>query len=477
MSLRDFLLVLRARWKVVFAATVLVVAAAAAALWQMTPTYSAQASFYLSTHQDPTSKTKGSSYVITTSDLQTYVAVLHSPAVQDPLHERLGLPPGTPIDVSADASGQAILTVTGRASSPQLAADIANATGPQLAAVADQFSALLAASGQQVRASTITPATAPSQPSSPSVVRDLVLALLAGLCLGLGLAFLRHSLDTKVRSDADIRALSKSPILASLPLDRAREQGVTVQQEPHGRYAEEVRRLRTNLLFVDVTTGTHSFVVTSAMPGEGKTTTAVNLAIAMAKAGGRVLLVDADLRNPSLAGMLRLEESVGLTTVLLGRATIDEVVQNWRGTDLYVLAAGQVPPNPSELLGSEPMRELFGKLSQDFDFILVDSPPLVPVIDAVLLEKLTGGMLMVVAADRTRKRDLSSALKSLETIGAHVSGFAWNKTSLSRDDARRYGYYHQSRETGAGTAEVTPPAVAGREVAAHRGRSPRRRRA
>jgi capsular exopolysaccharide synthesis family protein len=175
-----------------------------------------------------------------------------------------------------------------------------------------------------------------------------------------------------------------------------------------------------------------------------------------------VLLVDADLRNPSVATLMGLEGSVGLTTVLLGKAGVDDVVQRWRQTDLYVMAAGQIPPNPSELLGSEPMHALFSKLSQEFDFILVDSPPLVPVIDAVLVDKLTGGMLMVVASDRTKKRDLTSALKSLETVGAHVSGFAWNFVATSKSDPSRYGYYrygrtHEAEADGPGGGAADDP--------------------
>jgi capsular exopolysaccharide synthesis family protein len=443
-SLRDFLLVLRARWRVIVAGTLLVVAATAAVTLTTTPMYTAHARFYLAakdTSKDPENR---GTYVVTTADLNTYVAVLSSPAVTDPLRERLGLPPGTPIDVSASVAEEAsILDVTARSSDPQRAADIANAVGPQLADVADEFSVLLQATGNEVRATTISPATTPAAPTSPDVTRNLLLGVLAGLCLGTGLAFVRHTLDTKVRSDADIKALSSNPLLAGLPHERAsvKGKGIAVEHDPHSGYAEAIRRLRTNLLFVDVTTGTHSFVITSAVPGEGKTTTAVNLALAMAKAGGRVLLVDADLRNPSVAKTMGLEESVGLTTVLLGNAAVDDVVQQWRDTDLFVLAAGQIPPNPSELLGSEPMQALFSKLGHEFDFVLVDSPPVVPVIDAVLIDKLTGGMLMVVASNRTRKRDLSSALRSLETAGAEVSGFALNFVPANSSDAGRYGYY------------------------------------
>jgi polysaccharide biosynthesis transport protein len=449
-SLRDFLLVLRARWRIIAATTLVVLMASAVVLATTPPVYEAQARFYLAAERT-SNQSGGGTYVLTTSDLDTYVEVLKAPAVMDPLREELGLPPGTPIDVSASVSGDvSILNVSARSDNPELAADIANATGPQLASVADQFSLLLQSNGQKVVSSTISPAGVPGSPISPDIPRGLMLGLLAGLFIGVGLAFARHTLETKVKTDADIKALSESPILASLPIERG-DTGVTLESAPHGAYAESIRRLRTNLLFVDVTTGTHSFVVTSAMPGEGKTTTAVNLALAMARTDARVLLVDADLRNPSVASMTGLEPSVGLTTVLLGKASVDEVVQQYSDTGLHVLTAGQVPPNPSELLGSEPMHALFAKLSQDFDFVLVDSPPLNPVIDAVLIDKLTGGMLVVVAAERTKKRDLAGAIKSLETAGAKVSGFAWNFVSR-RSGSSRYGYYGY----GVGATDTNP---------------------
>ncbi len=412
MQLRDFLTVLRVRWRIVITCALVVVGAAAWVTYTETPVYTSQARFFLSAEDLSTGDDSRGTYVVTTEDLNTYVAVLGSPAVQNPLRRRLDLPQGTPIDVSAAVSGQAsILDVTARSSDPQLAADIANAVGPQLADVAGQFSVLLTASNAVVKSTTISPAGPAATPTSPNVPRNLALAGLAGLFLGLGLAFVRHALDTKVRSESDLRSLSTSPLLASLPADRVKDRGIALERDPHGAYSEAIRRLRTNLMFVDITTGRHSFAVTSAVPSEGKTTTAVNLAVAMATAGGKVLLVDGDLRNPSVARRMGLEGSVGLTTVLLGNAELDDVVQRWGDTDLFVLAAGQVPPNPSELLGSQPMQDLFAKMTQDYDFVLVDSPPVVPVIDAVLIDKLTGGTLMVVASNRTKKRDVVSALE------------------------------------------------------------------
>lgn len=446
MQLREFLLVLRTRWRIVVLCTLVVVALAGVFTTRLTPTYTAQSSFYLAADAGRQEGTSG--FVLTAEDLNTYVAVLRSPAVLRPLREELGLAPGAPVDVSADVASEAsIINVTARSADPQLAADIANATGPQLASVGATFSALLRAAGQEVRATTVSPASAPTTPTSPNLPQNLLLALLAGLCAGIGLAFVRHAFDTRVRTADDLHALAPGPLLASLPVERD-QRGIALETDPQGGYAEAVRRLRTNLMFVDVTTARHSFVITSAVPAEGKTTTAVNLALAMARSGGKVLLVDGDLRNPSVAKTMRIEGSVGLTTVLLGNAEVEDVVQPWRDSGLHVLPAGDIPPNPSELLGSEPMQQLFANLGQAYEFVLVDSPPIVPVTDAVLLDKLTGGTVMVVAASRTRKRDLTSALKSLETVGGRVAGFALNLVPTSEADTTRYGYYRYEEQGG-----------------------------
>ena len=449
MQLRELLAILAARWKIVLASILLCVAAAAAVTAMTEPVYTAQARIYLSAEQDTTKDSSKGVFVLTNDDLDTYVSILETPAVLDPLRKELGMEPGHPIDVSAGTTGNtSILDITAHSADPQEAAAVANEVGPQLGEVAGKFSTLLASSGQKVVSTPIQPAVAPSRPTSPDPVRNIGLALLTGLVLGLGLALLRHAMDTKVRTEDDIKALSDAPLLASLPVEKRGKTGVlSLEEDPHGAHAEAIRRLRTNLMFVDVTTGKHSFVVTSAMAGEGKTTTAVNLAIAIADGGMRTLLVDADLRNPSVHRRLGLGEEAGLTTVLLGRATLDDVIQPWGDTNLDVLAAGQIPPNPSELLGSKPMEELFSALLARYDFVLVDSPPVVPVIDAVIIERLTGGLLMVIAADRTKKRELASALKQLSTVGATVSGFARNFVLAKKSKEYGYGYYRYEEQT------------------------------
>jgi succinoglycan biosynthesis transport protein ExoP len=461
-KLRDFLVVLRTRWLIVLGCTLVVTAIAAALTYTETPIYTARAQFYFAADEDAAPEDSGV-YIVTNNDLATLVAVLHSPEVLRPLREAASLPEGYGISASASfPDDAAIMTISVNDADPEIAARIANFYGPVLAEKAPDFLGNLAASDQVLLAKEVAPAGVPGTASSPDPTRNLSLGALAGLLLGIGIAFVRHTLDTKVRNELDIRAFTPKPMLGELPMDRSKTDEVTLERDPHGGFAEAVRRLRTNLMFVDVTTGRHSFIVTSAMPGEGKTTTTVNLAMAMATTGGRVLLIDGDLRNPSVAKAMGLEGGAGLTTVLLGQAGVDDVIQRWRDTSLYVLTAGAIPPNPSELLGSEPMRELFDKLANEFDFILIDSPPVVPVVDAVLLDRLAGGTLLVVASHRTKKRDLASAVRQLDTVGAKLAGVALNFVPVNESDARRYGYYRfQGNPSADGSSALVPPAKKG----------------
>ena len=180
--------------------------------------------------------------------------------------------------------------------------------------------------------------------------------------------------------------------------------------------------MRTNLQFIDVANRPKSIVISSSIPGEGKSTIAINLAVSLADTGARVILVDADLRQPSIAEYAGIEGRVGLTTVLIGRAEVEDVIQPFAATGLDLLPAGQIPPNPSELLGSMAMADLLERLSASYDMVLLDSPPLLPVTDAVVLSKLAGGALVVVGADRIHRPQLQQSLESLETAGRTFSG-------------------------------------------------------
>jgi capsular exopolysaccharide synthesis family protein len=290
-----------------------------------------------------------------------------------------------------------------------------------------------------VQAATIAAAQVPEKASSPNILQNLGVGLALGLLLGLGIAVLRHVLDTKVRNENDVRVLTDSPMLGVVAYDQElSSHPVIVRDQPLAAPSEAVRRLRTNLQFIDLANRPKSIVISSSIPSEGKSTIAINLAVSLADTGSRVILVDADLRQPSIADYAGIEGQAGLTTVLIGRADVEDVVQPLGTTTLDLLPAGQIPPNPSELLGSQAMADLLDRLSASYDMVLLDSPPLLPVTDAVVLTKLAGGALVVVGADRIHRPQLQQSLESLETAGAHLFGIVINK--IARREAAAYAY-------------------------------------
>jgi succinoglycan biosynthesis transport protein ExoP len=202
---------------------------------------------------------------------------------------------------------------------------------------------------------------------------------------------------------------------------------VIVHDQPLSGAAESVRQLRANLEFTALADDPRSLVITSAVPGEGKSTTALNLAVSLAYAGSRVLLVDADLRRPSLAPSLGMDGRAGLSTVLIGKAEFRDVVQHWQNSTLDVLPAGRVPPNPGQLLGSTGMKRLLSELTAKYDVVLLDSPALLSVADAASLTGLAGGCVLVVGAGLTHRRQLRRAIEALNAAGGHLDGLILNK--------------------------------------------------
>ena len=275
---------------------------------------------------------------------------------------------------------------------------------------------------------------------SPNVPLNLALGVLIGLAVGVGIAVLRAVLDNRVRSPRDVEALTDRPLIGAIPLDpKTKERPIILQADPHNPRSEAFRALRTNLQFLEMDGG-HTFVITSSIPTEGKSTTTINLAIALADSGKRVALLDTDLRKPKVAEYLGIEGGTGLTDVLIGRARVADVLLPWGGRSMYVLPAGKIPPNPSELLGSERMHKLLEALGQEFDVVLCDAPPLLPVTDAAVLSRATSGAIMVVAVGRTTTHQLDSALEALETVGSKVAGVVMTMVPTKGADAYSYGY-------------------------------------
>jgi capsular exopolysaccharide synthesis family protein len=391
--------------------------------------------------ESPTDLAQGSNF--TEKQMASYAEVATSPLVLAPVIAQLGLRT-TPKELAESVEvtvpvDTVILEIAATDLDPTRAAQIANAVSEQLRTAAGDLSPQKPDGTKAVQATTIASAQLPDEPSSPKVPMNLGIGLIVGLLLGLGIAVLRHLLDTKIRNENDVGLVTGSPILGVVAYDQeVPSHPVILRDEPQAAPSEAVRRLRTNLQFIDVANRPKSIVVSSSIPAEGKTTIAINLAVSLADTGARVILIDADLRRPSIAEYLGIEGQVGLTTVLIGRADVKDVVQPFGTSSLDLLPAGQVPPNPSELLGSAAMASLLERLSAAYDMVLLDSPPLLPVTDAVVLSKMAGGAVVIVGADRIHRPQLQQSLDSLETAGAHLFGIVMNK--IARREAAAYGY-------------------------------------
>lgn len=469
MEFQDYLSIVRKRWVSILLIAVLVVAGAVGVTMAATPMYQAHAQVYVSVRTSGTTSDllQGSNF--TQRQVASYAQLATTPRVLVPVIEHLDLPT-TPDALAGSISASApldssLIDIRVTSSDPRTASDVANSTADNLASEVGDIERP-EGGPSPVQISTVRVASPPDSPSSPNVTRNLALGVLVGLALGFGVAVLRELLDTRVRTEDDVRAVTDTSIIATIPADVDAEQHpLILQSSPHSQRAEALRRLRTNLQFLDVSGGPQMFVVTSALPVEGKSTTTINLAIALADAGSRVALVDADLRRPSVSRYIGIEGAAGLTTVLIGRATLEDVIQPWGNGKLHVLPSGQVPPNPSELLGSKAMAQLLTQLAATYDVVLIDTPPLLPVTDAAILARLTSGALMVVSANKLHRNQLRESIGSLDAVGARILGIVLNRVERKQSDAYTYYDYTPTTESGENAPKAprrTVPVTTGR---------------
>jgi capsular exopolysaccharide synthesis family protein len=445
-ELRDFVDTLRRRWLSVVILTALGLAVAAVLGFTATPIYQATTRIFVSTQSvgSAVEAFQGSSY--TQARMQSYVEVTTDPLVLDRVIEELNL------DANAEALAGRIsarvipdtvlIEIVASSESAEEAAEISNSVARHLRdVVIDDLEEQVGDDSALVNLTVVKRATEPQSPTSPSIPLFLVVGGVLGLIAGLALAFARQALDTRVHSERDVAATTKHPVLAGFLFDpTAAKQPLTVHAGPGSPRAEAFRSLRTSLQFIDFGARSRALVVTSSLASEGKSTIAANLAIALSDAGKSTLLIDADLRRPKVAEYMAVEGGVGLSDVLVGRATLTETLQPWGEEGrLFVLPSGSRPPNPSELLGSDSMAELLETLRGEFDQIIIDAPPLLPVTDAAVLSKVTDGALVVCAVGLTRTTQLSHALGGLENIDAKVLGLVVNMLPTRGPDS--YGAY------------------------------------
>lgn len=445
MDIHDYLRILRRSWILVVASTLagLLIGAGLSVLTK--PTYSSDTQLFVALQNSGSVQDLQQGNSFSQARVQSYVKTVTTPVVLQPAIDSLGL------DISSNELADSVkastdlntvlINISVTNESPIQAAAIAQAVANSLIKAVDTLEKPKGNSPSPINLSIITPAEAPTQASAPNTRLNLLLGLLLGLAFGIGASVLRSVLDNRIRTEADLRHATNAPLLGGIALDAdVSKRPLLTQIDQQSARAEAFRQLRTNLQFANVAGRAKSVVVTSSIPSEGKTTTATNLAIALAQAGQTVCLVDADLRRPMVGEYLGLERGAGLTTALVGKADVNDLLQPWGKDQLYVLTSGQIPPNPSELLGSGEMKDLIVRLESAFDIVIIDAPPVIPVTDAAVLSQHVGGVLVVVNTQLIKQQILLKSLSSLELVEANVLGVVLNRLPSRGADAYSYSY-------------------------------------
>jgi len=520
-TVRTYLLVMRKRRRWVASFTLLGLAVSLALSLTQQKQYSATAQLLVQSTGGITLALGSSPYSVTPTEVQTELQLVTSAQVQGLARKQLGNTP----PVSAAEVGQTdVIAVTAVDPDPARAALIANtyakafvssstaATISNLAAAENQLDGQLRVLGKEINqlkpgstaqagalsnqdavlkgqlaqlqvagtvASTglefVTPALAPTSPSSPKPPQDAMLGLLAGLALGVGAAFLRDSLDETLTTSETLEQVNGAPVLAAVPMVAAWKKTenpvISAVSDPTSPAAEAYRSLRTSLQFARQDGALRTLLVTSSHAREGKTATVANLGAVFAQAGERVVLVSCDLRRPRLSHSPAAADAPELSAVLLGQRSLDEALAPVADVEgLWSLSTRSVVPNPTELLSSHRAHGLFSELAERFDLILIDSPPVLPVADAMILTSYADGVLLVVASGQTTRTELQRTSEKLAQANVPIVGMVLNKVATHSGYGRygrygaysRYGSYYSARDAdGQSMRGSLPPLSSG----------------
>lgn len=438
MELVDYLRVLRRRWALVALAALVCAGAAVGFSLQQDPLYQATARLVVSSAGGADAEQQAAQQQSAVQRATTYAQFASTPpAVAAAVREAGVASGGAEPEVTATAEGGSpFLAIAVTDAQPERAAAVANA---YVASLPEVVAELERSSGVQAL-SVLAPATVPTQPFQPQPMRNGGIGLALGLLLGVGSAFLREALDRTYKDPDQIEEETRLSVLGVVPQELA-SVALPTLTNPSSNRAEAYRTVRTNVQFAGPPHTLRTILVTSATAGEGKTSVSTNLAIAFAATGQSVVLVDADLRRRSVAKAFELEdEGPGLAGVLAGWADLDSALRAGPTDQLTLLPAGSTPVNPSELLASPTMVELLKDLGDRFEVVLVDSPPVLPVTDPLVLAVEATGVVVVVRLGTTPRERLKRTLGSLQKLDVPVLGIVGNGAVASQDPAYGYGY-------------------------------------
>ncbi|MDR7382449.1 polysaccharide biosynthesis tyrosine autokinase [Promicromonospora iranensis] len=446
MSFNDLVRSIRKGWILIAALTCVSTVAFGFFSMRATPVYTAEASLYvsISSGQTATELNQGATY--TRDQMLSFAQLAEMPVVLDPVIRGLNLDESPErlddrieIEVPQDTS---ILAISVTDPSASQAAAIANDVTTGLSELVTELAPRNAQGDSTVNARVVKVAKVPTVQSAPNTKRNVLAGFGIGLVGGVAIAFARDLLDTRVRSSSAAERYSGAPVLAKLSRQSRKERLGTLWDDT--ARTEELRKFRTTLEYLTTEDETLCIVFSSSVAAEGKSTACTGLAQVLAQAGHSTLIIDADLRRPSVAQGFGMIAEAGLTSVLLNKARFDDVVQKL-SPRLDILASGVTPPNPAELLSSPSMQELVDMVRERYDIVLLDTPPLLPVADAAILSRITSGVVLVVDVRRTSQSQVEESAGLVRSAGGRVRGVVLNH--VRKGGRNSYEYARVSLDT------------------------------
>jgi succinoglycan biosynthesis transport protein ExoP len=463
MDLKDFYRLVLRNLLTVLLATLTGLGVAAGITYASTPMYEAKLQLFVSTQSsdfDISALVQGSSF--SQQRVKSYAQIIPSPTTLTPVIESLGLEI-TPQELAKRVKASApldtvLINVSVTDESPIRSAQIANSIGDYFSQFVNELELSREDSTPPIKVSVVKKASAPEDPATPRTTLNLILGLILGFALGVSISILRQIFDNTIKNEQD---LDQTPLLGAIGFDEEAEAKPLITQiSRYGARTEAFRQLRTNIQYLRAEQPPKLISITSALPGEGKTSTSINLALSLAQSGFKVMLIEADLRRPKVSSYLAIPSKVaGLTEILSGKVEgsvaerITQVKQVF-GSEITmdVITSGVVPPNPAELLDSETFVQFLKVLRDEYQFVIIDCPPTLPVADASIISTRTDGVLVVTAAGSTRKNQFLGVREAITNVGGQILGAILNKIPYSRtydDYGYKYGYgYGYKRKYG-----------------------------
>lgn len=480
MNYEQFTRILRTHWVTLFVTVLTMVAGALVFSLLTTPLYQATSRLFVSTSAGLTLDDLYQGHRFSKERVVSYAELIEGRALAKRTVDKLKLDmPASELQARVKAVSKTdtvIIDVQVRDESATRAREIADAMADEFVAMVEELETPAPAGATpDARVTVQQRAEVPDRPVVPNTKRNIAMGLITGIFLGIGLAFLRTALDKTIKDQETLEHIAGVSVIGAIPADQQ------IHDEPAIDFgknntptAESFRKLRTNLRLLSIDNPPRVIVVTSSLPQEGKSVTAINIALALAEVGYQVVLVDGDLRRSSLASYLRIESRIGFSSVLSGQTSLSEALKATRFPRLTVLPAGTKPPNPSELLDSATAGQIVKELRETFDYVIVDSTPLLAVTDAAIMSAEADATILAARFATVKPKQLAHAVASLSDINTRLLGMVMTLTPPDNDAS--YSYYDDGNHSASSLRPHLLDRVAHRASRPVSGRRPRHRR-